>query len=406
MEKLLNRNYGAIHGAYWMYYGVVCSFSSVFLLAKGYSNSEIGIILAAGNIFAVLVQPFVADLADRSKRFSVFSIMELITVLLIVLTAFLLVIEKKSFMLMFVYIMAFAWMNIVQPFCNALSFRLQEAGVHVNFGACRSVGSLTYAVMCLFLGSLVEAKGVFVLPVTGEIVLVLFMISIVVLARSFERAKKSRAGEETAQGEVLQEKKEEGEINLSLFARRHKMFLVMSCGVLGLYFANSILNTYMAQIAAEVGGDSGDVGRIFSLLAFMEIPTLVLFDRLHKRFSCKSMMKFSAIAFVIWIGICTVSVNVWMLLAAQLIQPFSFALFLPSIVHFIDENMSKGEAVKGQMVFTATTTVAAIFASVIGGAILDISGARVLTLTGTIVTAVGALIIFLSVDKAGKDIER
>ena len=158
----------------------------------------------------------------------------------------------------------------------------------------------------------------------------------------------------------------------------------------------------MAQIASNVGGNSEDVGRIFSLLAFMEIPTLVLFDRLHKRFTCSSMMKFSAAAFVLWIGICTVAPNVWVLLLAQLIQPFSFALFLPAIVHFIDDNMSKGEAVKGQMLFTTTTTVAAIFASLIGGAILDASGARLLTLTGTAVTAVGAFIIFVSVDKVKK----
>ena len=52
MEKRLNIKYGCIHGTYWMYFGVVGSFASAFLLAKGYSNAEIGLILAVGNILA------------------------------------------------------------------------------------------------------------------------------------------------------------------------------------------------------------------------------------------------------------------------------------------------------------------------------------------------------------------
>lgn len=67
MGKLLNIKYGCIHGTYWMYYGVAGSFASAFLLARGYSNAEIGIILAVGNILAVFLQPLIADLADRSK---------------------------------------------------------------------------------------------------------------------------------------------------------------------------------------------------------------------------------------------------------------------------------------------------------------------------------------------------
>ena len=48
MGKLLNFEYACIQGAFWMFYGVVGSFASVFLLARGYSNSEIGIVLAVG----------------------------------------------------------------------------------------------------------------------------------------------------------------------------------------------------------------------------------------------------------------------------------------------------------------------------------------------------------------------
>ena len=96
MGKLLNIKYGCIHGTYWMYYGVAGSFASAFLLARGYSNAEIGIILAVGNILAVFLQPLIADLADRSKKLSLIGVTQLSAVLLMVLTVLLFVMKQKS----------------------------------------------------------------------------------------------------------------------------------------------------------------------------------------------------------------------------------------------------------------------------------------------------------------------
>ena len=71
MEKILNSTYGAIFGAYWIVYAVVSSFASVFMLAKGYTNSQIGITIAAANILAVVMQPLIADFADRSRKLEI-----------------------------------------------------------------------------------------------------------------------------------------------------------------------------------------------------------------------------------------------------------------------------------------------------------------------------------------------
>ena len=50
MNKKLHVDYGAIHASYWMLYGVTSSFASAFLLHAGYTNGELGIILAVGNV--------------------------------------------------------------------------------------------------------------------------------------------------------------------------------------------------------------------------------------------------------------------------------------------------------------------------------------------------------------------
>lgn len=80
----------------------------------------------------------------------------------------------------------------------------------------------------------------------------------------------------------------------------------------------------------------------------------------------------------------------------------SIGLFLPAMVHFIDEVMERGEAVKGQAVFTMMITLTTIFSSLAGGAILDISGAKMLTFVSSVITAAGALVIFAAVDRIRK----
>lgn len=397
MKKLLNIEYSAIHGTYWMFYGVICSFASVFLLARGYSNSEIGVILAVGNVVAVMLQPFAADLADRSKRVSLTGLTQLMTIMLMVMTVSMFIMEKKSAALSVMFVLIVAWVTVLQPLINSLSFKLQECGVHVNFGMGRSFGSLAYSILCAFLGTLVESRGVEVLPITGEIVLAFLLVSLVLTRKQFHKIKNLNVGNgQLSKGESAGDTEE---INLHTFIKRHKIFFIVNIGVLGVFFSNAVLNSFMMQIVSDVGGNSGDMGRIFSVMAFLEIPTMFCFDALRKKFTCQQMLKVASVCFTLKIGVCVIAKSVAMVFAAQLLQLFSFALFLPAMVHFVDEVMSKGEAVKGQALFTMMVTVTTVFATLLGGVILDYSGAFMLTLVATIFTAIGAAIIIATVDR-------
>ena len=408
MGKLLNIKYGCIHGTYWMYYGVAGSFASAFLLARGYSNAEIGIILAVGNILAVFLQPLIADLADRSKKLSLVGVTQISTVLLMVLTLMLFVMKQKSAALWVVYMFIMAWMTTLQPLFNSLAFKLEETGVHINFGACRSVGSLAYAVLCAFLGTLVEAKGVGVLPLSGEIVLLMLLASIWVTKTQFDRMVGEKTGKQAVSvlgecGQVpVADAEEAEEINLALFVKRNKLFVVLNLAVIGVFFSNSILNNFMLQVVEGVGGTSEDMGRIFSVMAFLEIPALFFFDKIKERFSCQLILKFAAICFTLKVLLIYLAESVTMIYVAHLLQTLSFGLFLPAMVSFIGEVMAKGEAVKGQALYTVMTTASSMLASVLGGIMLDVSGPGFMLLVSTIVTGLGALVLVLIVDRIKK----
>lgn len=267
------------------------------------------------------------------------------------------------------------------------------------------MGSLAYSALVAVLGTLVEKHGIIVLPVTGEVVLILLMFSILATGVQFNRAR--AASQMNAAATDVRQDDESGEaeeINLIKFIRRNKMFFILNLGVAGLYFSNSILNNYMMQIVSSVGGNSEDMGRILSMMAFLEIPTMVCFDLLRRKFSCRLMLKVAALGFTAKIALCCIADSVAMILAAQSLQLVSFALFLPAMVHFTDEVISKAEAVKGQALFTTMVTITTVFSSIAGGIILDVGDARLLTGTATAVTAAGAAVFLIVTDKVGKNI--
>ena len=404
MGKILNSGYGAIFGSYWVIYAVVSSFASVFMLAKGYTNSQIGVTLAAANVLAVVMQPLLADFVDRSKRFDVMGTTGFLTVCMMVFTVGMFTFKGGSLGLCVVFVLLIAFHTVLQPLFNSLAFRLEEAGVAINFGIARSVGSLAYSIFVAVFGTIVDHLGINVMPVASELACLMLIASLAFTAYYFRKGKaQSDRGREAIYGKSLEENAKAAEevedINLIQFLKRTKMFFIMNLGVLGLFFSNAVLNNYMAQITTGVGGTTEDMGRILGVMAFLEIPTMVFFKQLRNRFSCQLLLKAAAIGFTVKIAICWLANSVLMLFIGQLFQPVSFALFLPGMVYFSDEMMSRGEAVKGQALFTTMITITTIFAALLGGMILDASGPKMLTFISTLATAAGAAVVILAVDK-------
>lgn len=428
MKRILNFNYGAVHGAYWMLYGVATGFSSALLLAAGYSNGEIGMILAAGSVIAVFLQPLIADFADRSKKISLTGVTEICTIISMILYAGLFVLKHQSAALFVCYALILAWVITLQPLLNSLCFRLERSGIHINFGVCRSVGSMGYSILCSVLGTLVENHGVSVLPAAGELTLAALLIALLCVKRNFDKAcgqngvaagmtradktaETSNTDVETAPTaqmeepvETLSVKEEESADSITLpeFIRGNKLFIIMQMGIAGIFFSNAVLNNFMLQVVSGVGGNSEDMGRVLGLMAFLEIPALMLFDKIHDRFSCQTILRFASVCFILKVGVIYLAQNMMVIYLAHLLQPFSFGLFLPGIVAFTNETMRKGEAVKGQAWFTVMTTLASVISSILGGIMLDTAGDKFMLLVATLVTAAGAAVIVLLVGRIKK----
>ncbi len=397
----LNLEYAGDFAAYWIYYGMVGSFCSAYLLDIGFSNSEIGLIIALASVVSVFLQPALADLSDRSRKLDQIGVAGLGTVVMMVLTVGLMIFRRKSIALWVIYILTLAWELALQPVFNSFSRRLSESGHKINFGICRSGGSLGYAVFMVIMGSLTEKFGTRILPGSGMAALAVLLGMVLLTKATLDKAMKERnSDQEILPRDDAEEATEE--INLISFVKRNKLFMILSLFILVLFFQNAILNNFMFQVVDGVGGDAEDLGRIMGVMAFLEIPALFFFDKLNSRFSCSTLLKVASVCFVGKLLLLYLADSVTMIYVAHILHLVSFPLFLPAIVQFINEIMERGEAVKGQAMYTTAITVSSVFASVLGGVILDVSGPKLMLLVSVALTVLGAAGVMTLVDKVAK----
>ncbi len=397
----LNAEYASTLGAYWMIYGITGSFASVFMLAKGYDNMHIGITLAAANLLALGLQPFVADHMDRAKGIKIIDASVWMTLLMMLICVGYFVFTGRSFMLAAAIAVVLAVHALLQPLLNSLAFRLSESGTTVNYGIGRAGGSLGFSAIVAVLGTLVEKKGEMSVPVCTEAACALLIALLFLTKYSFKKMKQANDLEIAEHGGNPAETDADDyeRIDLRAFIRRNKHFFIMNLGISGLLFSNAILSNYMPQIAGGVGGTTEQTGRILSLMALLEMPTMFFIGTIKKHFRSTTLIKIASVGFTGKIVVCWLAGSVGVLFAAQAFQLVAFALLMPAMVYYINEIMSPGEAVKGQSLFTMMFTFATIIASFAGGWILDASGAKMLTFVAALITAAGAAVVFMSINK-------
>lgn len=398
MKKLLNLDYALIQAIYWMLYAAAGIFVSVFLLDKGYSNTSIGTIIAVGSLLAILLQTIIANITDSIEKITNITMIKILLIVLFVLVVAALIIGEKSAALTIAYVGIIVVHTAMHPFVNALSFTLEETGHTVSYGLGRSMGSLAAGVICFLLGYLVAWFSPDVILHVAIINLILMTIVVFATDRHYKKgiANVSITGKAVSSApdkEFADVIEDEHTVSMKEFITRNKLFVIMSIGIVGLFFGNVILENFTVQIVEGIGGDTEQMGFVIFLLSIFEMPAMLGFSRLKKHFSYEFLLRVAAVFFTIKITLMYLADSMTMIYLAQLCQILGYGLLFPALVSFIDHIMQKHEAIRGQAIFTISLTVGNVLGSVLGGMILDMYSSKTLLLISSAVSLAGTLII-------------
>lgn len=385
-EKKLNIYYSFLQIAYWVTSAVVFCFTTVFLQFRGYSNYEIGIVFAVGNIIGFVSQPLIAGYVDRSDRRTLLRCIRITAVGAVLLMLAVYLLPSGSVSLIVAYALLVAGNTLLNPLCISLSFYIESWGCGINFSRARALGSLSFAVCNVILGMLVQRVSENAVPTA----FILFSSLLGLATLLFVPVNRAHR---IADPERRMQSASEKPSGLLEFARENKRFMLFLLGTATLYFTHGMIGNFMIEFIRSIGGGSEDMGNVLAFMTVVEVPVMLLFGRLTRRFRCSSLLRFAVIMFTVKELMIYLASSLPALYAAEALQAFSFALFVPASVRYVDEVIAKHNAVKGQAFVTSMMTLGSIFASYIGGLLLDTSTPGFTLLVGVIVSAVGTLIM-------------
>ncbi len=368
--------YAVLNAFFWSAFCLAVAFSSVFLLARGLSNAQIGLVLAVSGALSAALQPLVAHRAGLSRR-PLRTWIAWLAVLVAACAAASLP-HVSALVTAIVFGLAICVVQIIVPLLNALGMESAAHGDPVAYGPARAVGSFSFALTSLGAGALVAVTGAVAIPA----LLIVTQALLVVAALTYAIARPGRSLATDATPVGVPDLPE-------LDAVRRRRFWLLIAGVTALYFSHATINSFMFQVVTHFGGAASDMGVAFTIAACLETLPMIFFGRLVARWRPGTLLRVSAVVFALKSLLTWQAGSLPVFYLAQCLQIGAFALIVPASVYYVDRLLPVRARVQGQAYMTMALTVANVLAGLVGGPLLDAVGVPALLLAGTVVACAG-----------------
>jgi PPP family 3-phenylpropionic acid transporter len=399
-SRRITAHFAAIQCFYWVAFSGVFAFAAVYLRASGLDSAQVGLTMALGYLSAMVMQPVVGSWIDRSVNRSLNQWISGLAVLLFASVLLLAVLPGHQTIIMPVFILVETVLLVLQPMLYSLAMERINLGIDLNFGLSRALGSGSFALTSLVLGSAIIRTGHHLLPwvCAGTSLLLILTVWTFPSSRPCELMEGSGIEAPVTPARLP--------LNPWQWQKQYPGFIFLWLGLVLIMTNLNLFSNYQIHFIERIGGDSQTLGIATALAALLEIPVLSLFSWFALRLSARKLLRISAIFFVLKALATLLAANVGQYLFSQVFQAGGFALYLPASVYYFNNIMNPHDRVKGQAVLGMTFSLGGIIGSLLGGLLLERTTV-VVTLAACLgLSAVGAVLAFEGSRKKGRAISK
>ena len=384
-DRRLNLHYFVMQAGYWAMFAAFCGYQTALLLGRGFSNSEVGVILAARCLAGVIAQPILGGWADRHPLFPLKGLISLC--LTVSFGANLLLIFLPGMSLwehMAVFAVIGAFEISVYPLMDSMAIQFINVGVNIRYSLGRGIGSMAYALFCLYLGWQVARFGLESYLWAHLLVLVV-EVALILTFPTFHARPRPAPGEGPQPQSVLR------------LLRTNPRFTLMLLAVfLGLTAYMPTAN-YLVNILGGRGGGTGELGAALFWMAAWELPAAFLFNRLYRRWGSGRVMVLAMAAIAVKAALFLLSPNWSFIFLFMPVQILGYGLFTPDSVFFVNESVPRADRVRGQsLMMVASNGLGGMMGSLLPGAVLDWAGVDAMLLLCAVLGAASALLAMVA----------
>lgn len=372
-----------LHALIGMGFSVTIGFGNPILTSLSLSSKKIGLLFALAMMSGIFIQMGFSVIVENKKLISIMQCIRVEAYISILLGILIIIFQKNTLIASIVFVIALAVSTSGFPTLGALSIDCINSDISLNFGISRAMGSIGYSIIG-FTGGVIISKFGAVSLFNLYIIFNIIIIILTFLHPTYETGTKH---------------KEFDSETIAYMLKNNKEFRKLIIGICFIFFSHNVINNFLNEIIRYVRATDVQYGIAVGISSFLELPTLVLFGIIIKKFTNISLLRISAIFMTLKVVIETFSVNFSGILLAMFMQPLAFALFTPAVIFYMNDIVKPNNQVKAQlMIGVASMGIGGSLGNIIGGILIDKFGINITMMIASCVSIIG-VIIFMSLNK-------
>ena len=243
-EKKFNLYYCLAQAFYWSGFCYAVTFAATYLQGLGYTNSQLGVITAAGFIAGFLLGPVIASFIDRYEKLSSPAAAEAVIALQGIAVAILLLKPEKGISVSVFFAVSLALSMVSNNLNTTLCVEIERRGIKMNYGFARGIGSLGFVLVSSVSGLIIQKTSVNAVSVMALIFIVLRLLINRLIMRELKllpdvRAESKNASRAESSG-------------LLEFLKKYPKFTRLLAGTTLVFVAHCAVTNFMANVVKTV----------------------------------------------------------------------------------------------------------------------------------------------------------
>ena len=376
----LKNKYNLLYFLYCIAGCCLVEFVTVFLMYRGVSNTQIGLVTGIGCVSSIFLSPWLTGLLGRSPRLNVRDVLGGVYLFMAAVFILLAYMPMPAVAVMAGYTVIYCLYMGTYSFLQVMASDYTAAGMDINFGLARGLGSASWAIAALLLGAAVDATSP---AVTGAAFMAATAV-MVLLMRTMPVAP-SQTGSEEKGGSAIAVLKD------------YPVFFMILLGFTLCKVGMTPLLTYLPNIMTNLGGSTGMFGVAIFVMALSETPVMAMAGRWMEKVDILTLTVIGGIAYVARNFIICFTTSVPMLMVGMVFQGFSYGLLTVVAAYYAMYRLKGSDQAMGQTMTTVMTNgFGSTIGNVAGGVLQDTLGINSMYIFACGMTVLGALVIIMA----------
>lgn len=382
-------NYAGVQGSFWLSNLAYSGFTAVFLTACSFTDAQIGFTSSLMAILSITFQLLFSSFSDQHQRIPLKHIMTAVMLLAMLSGLSLHFLPLSISLIMVVYAIGGGFQSTNVGLLNAQIMQYANAGIPVNYGWPRGIGSIIYAAGAYLLGLMLEKYSARILmPIFLSMLALCILIVQMMPSLQSLQARRSSIN--------VQEKYSSRTTYRQMLSGNKPLILFLIASVI-LYFGQAPVMLFLVRVVQGVGGKEKELGITMLLQSGVEMPAMFLIPLLLKRFKARHLLMVSFIIYTVKMLLLSLAATLTVVYLSMAMSVACYGLYGVASAVFVNQLVRDGEKVRAQGLVILTSNLGGILGNITGGMLIEHLGLVPLLHFGWIMVAFSAGIMFLCV---------